>query len=515
MSRRWRNPLWWVVAATAARHAAGVWQLRRTLAYLDTRLVEPVVAPARPSRDPVNLHMIIPVLWEQQHVDSALHWFADLLAQLPGSTLTVVSSSREDRERSVLLEQLTADPARPVTASRFPHLDDTILKQLQQAQQAGVLTRPAATAVLQQMPSTGEVVAAVLGGGGLDTTRIRHVHYDGLGRKAAQVNAAVAQLTGAGDRDFVAVYDVDSRPDLVLLQRTITFITHRAAVDGQLPCVVQQSARFVTAGTADRGWQRAVCRGGARLQTLWTLSREIPSFRRYAQVTRQDRPVLGVLRRGLAQTVGHGLLIRRDILRRTGGLPEFTTLDDLPFGFRLTVDDIPVDVVPALATAAAPEHPRDLIGQQRRWFANYLDYPACAAAARTVQAGTPAGRAGALTVATYRGAAWALASAATVACTAAVVMPRTPTSVRAVAAAALWLGCVTPTRMLTAYDRRTGGARQAPAGLLAQAAACGEVYAAYVLRSVGPLAALATAVRRRPAVLAPKTHRRAAPEDPR
>jgi len=513
MSRLWRSPLWWAVAATAARHAAGAWQLRRTLAYLDSR-------PADPPADPdgalgsVTLHMVVPVLWEQQHVGPALRWFGDLLAQLPGSTLTVVSSSREDRERTVLLDQLTADPARPVTAARFPHLDDTILKQLQAAQQAGVLTRPAAAAVLERMPGTGEVVAALLAGGAFDSTRIRHVRYDGPGRKAAQVNAAVARLTGAGDRDFIAVYDVDSRPDPALLQRTAGFIAHRAAVDGELPCVVQQSARFVTAGTAGRGWQRAVCRGGARLQTLWTLRREIPSFRRYAHVTRQDRPMLGVLRRGLAQTVGHGLLIRRDILLRTGGLPEFTTLDDLPFGFRLTVDNIPVDVVPALATAAAPEHPRDLVGQQRRWFANYLDYPACAAAARAERAGTPAGRAGALSVAAYRGAAWAFVSAATVACTVAVVTPRTPARVRAVAAAALWLGCVTPTRMLAAHDRRTGGG-QVPAGLLRQAAACGEVYAAYLLRSAGPLAALSTAVHRRPVALSPKTHHRADLEEPR
>jgi hypothetical protein len=65
--------------------------------------------------------------------------------------------------------------------------------------------------------------------------------------------------------------------------------------------VIRQSARFTTTGAATRGWERALCRGSARVQTLWTLRRELPSLRRYHRATRcpTGRPALDAARRGV------------------------------------------------------------------------------------------------------------------------------------------------------------------------------------------------------------------------
>jgi hypothetical protein len=334
---------------------------------------------------------------------------------------------------------------------------------------------------------------------------IRRVHYPGDGRKAAQVNHAVAQLAGAASGDYVAVYDVDSRPTAELLQQTRSYLAARRQYADAAAAVVQQSARFTTANAAGTGWERAVCRGAARQQTLWTLRREIPSFRRYAAAVRRPtgHRALDAVRRGLAQTVGHGLLIRLDVFRQVGGLAEFTTLDDLPFGYRLTMAGIPVDVMPALTTASAPDRIAELLALKRRWYTNYLDYPRCAAKARRAGAGSLAEHAVALLTGGYRGATWALATPATAACLAAVASRRVRWPVRALAAAGLWLGCVTPVRMLA--DAEPG---RRP-GVAAQARDSGEVLAAYLLHSLGPLAALAgAATGRRWGRFAPKTNRR-------
>ncbi|HZM74574.1 MAG TPA: glycosyltransferase family 2 protein [Candidatus Limnocylindrales bacterium] len=190
-------------------------------------------------------------------------------------------------------------------------------------------------------------------------------------------------------------------------------------------------------------------------------------------------------RRGLAQTVGHGLLVRLDTFQSVGGLPEDTLLDDLPFGYRLTAAGVPVDCVPALATAEAPHDLGDLITQGSRWFHSYLDYPKVAHAAALAGDGTSPEHAIGLGVAAYRGLCWLFASPVIAAATVALVAPRTRPAVRLLAAAGLWTATVTPVRQLaTANQRQTG----AP-GIAAETA---SLYAAHLLNSVGPIACLAT-----------------------
>jgi len=509
----WCDPWLWTAAAAAGRHAVGVWRLRQTMAYLSRRpsAIEPVdtAVAVGVAAMPV-VHMVIPVLWEQAHVGAALRWFAELARDVPGATVTIVTTDRENREREHLIDAVTRCPMRRVTARRFPHLGAAELRDLTEAPRAGsgdTLAGEVVRSVLSRRRLTCEVVADLLHDAELADAPIRHVHYPGMGRKAAQVNYAVG-LLDARDGDYVAVYDVDSRPDLTVLRRTLAEIAARQSADGHLPPVVQQSARFDTAGAAVQAWQRHLCRGAARLQTLWTLRREIPSFRRYATAT--SRPTglraLDAARRGLAQTVGHGLLIRIDVFRQVGGLPEYTVLDDLPFGYQLTAAGVPVHPAPMTLVAPAPEHVADLVATHRRWFRNYLDYPACAHVGSRAGRGSPVEHAVALGVAGYRAATWLLASPVTAACTVAVVRRTGAPAARAVAAVALWLGCVTPVRMLaaTSPDRPSLGE---------QAREAAEVYAAYLLKSIGPIAALADTVMvaASPAsrlTLSPKTHHR-------
>ncbi|MCT9080448.1 hypothetical protein [Streptomyces fulvoviolaceus] len=495
-----------VAVATAARHGAGAWAMHRTLAAVDRPRAS---AAGTETGGAVGVvHFIVPVLREQQHIRGAVDWFAPLLRHIPGSTLTFVTTSREHAERAVLAERIAARSARLPAAAvvgAFPELTDTELKAVRTylEQQTAPVSAKDVVAALETVSTTDQVVDALLTDDDVRALPIRHVHYTGTGRKAAQVNHAAATLPPMREPAYLAVYDIDSRPGQELIERTWASIAAYAAQHGGLPGVVQQSARFTCGSTSPCGWERALCRGAARLQTMWTLRREIPAFRRYARASVGEHGPLQSLVRGggLVQTVGHGLWVRQDVFEDLGGLPTYTVLDDLPFGYHVTVERTPVLVVSQTAAAPGPEDARSLLDQGRRWYANYLDYAACWAEAGTNGRGTQAWRAAALAVGWYRGATWLARTPATATCLWLLLRPSTRLPTRATAATALWLGMVTPVGQLAAADGQQLGPGE-------QARASAELLAAYLVSSVGPAVAVAQRLTRHRTAMAPKTHRR-------
>lgn len=213
-----RSAFWWIATAIAVRNLNGLRQLHQTLAWVD----QPA---AGPSGEPLVLHVVVPVLREQQQIASALAWFVPLLRDLPGSTLTIVSTAREDYERRHTTTRLAGVTAADLTAERFPQLTDEELTALSEAAADGPLTASLAVEVLARFPSTADVIADEIARLPRSALRVRHVHYEGEGRKAAQVNAAVEGVA-AGTREYVAIYDVDSRPSRELLYRTFDFLAH-------------------------------------------------------------------------------------------------------------------------------------------------------------------------------------------------------------------------------------------------------------------------------------------------
>lgn len=491
-----RSAFWWIATAIAVRNLNGLRQLHQTLAWVD----QPA---AGPSGEPLVLHVVVPVLREQQQIASALAWFVPLLRDLPGSTLTIVSTAREDYERRHTTTRLAGVTAADLTAERFSQLTDEELTALSEAAADGPLTASLAVEVLARFPSTADVIADEIARLPRSALRVRHVHYEGEGRKAAQVNAAVEGVA-AGTREYVAIYDVDSRPSRELLYRTFDFLAHHRDREGELPHVIQQSARFATLGAASTWWERSLCRGAARAQTLWTLRREIPNLRRYASATRRPHAGLGVL--ALAQTVSHGLLVRADVFKEVGGLPTFTLLDDVAFGYRLTVGRIPVDSVPFTTTVPAAEFVNELVAQGERWFQSYLDYRQCASRWHAQGHGSRRDHAAALMIGAYRGMAWLLVSPAIATSLTLALAPGTRLPTRAVAAAALWAATVAPVHATAIAQGERLTAQET-------AVRSAETLAGLLLRSLGPL----TAVARRALIgahgtaLAPKSNRRAAP----
>src|SRR5258708_14225651 len=114
----------WCTAITmTARHAVGDWQLARTLAWLRPAGDEPTTGQQLPP-----VHVIVPVLREQQHVSAALKWWRQILPQFPGMSLTIVSTAREERERDLLAAAVCS--ASRLTRAGFPQLSNRELADL-------------------------------------------------------------------------------------------------------------------------------------------------------------------------------------------------------------------------------------------------------------------------------------------------------------------------------------------------------------------------------------------------
>lgn len=508
LKRLLRHTALTVCVAAAARHASGAWAMRRTLTTFDRPETD---APSAGCVTQGVVHLVIPVLREQEHIRAAASWFAPLLRQMPGSTLTFVTTAREHTERALLADRVAARSGKIALGTEFPQLSAAELSAVSAYFERLVGTahpEDVATA-LATAPATDQVVKAVLTEPDFRALPIRHVHYKGEGRKAEQVNCAAAALPRTSVPSYIGVYDIDSRPSGKLLRQTWASIHAETTRRGAAPAVVQQSARFTTHGLSERGWERALCRGAARMQTIWTLRREIATFQRYSRAAhRRLGPLPSLLTGGgLAQTVGHGLWVRQDVFGELGGLPTYTVLDDLPFGYRLTVERVPLHVVRWTTTALGPEDIDTLVAQNRRWFNNYLDYASCWADAEHASRGTRGHNAAALLTGWYRGAMWLLRTPATAGALVSLFHPRSGTPLRAFAGAALWLGLVTPVNQISdaTGEQLTPGQR---------AAASLELLLAYLVSSLGPAAAVAERLARRPSdrALAPKTHRRHIPD---
>ncbi len=477
---------WTAVLCVAGRHAAGNWQLARTLAWL-----------ARRGRDPADgeaphVHVVMPVLREQRHVNDALDWWREILPLFPGMTLTIVSTAREERERDAASVTATQGqrpqkelPARgrptyPMIASRAWH--------------RGLVTPGscATSADSSMAPLTREVVEQALRSA--DQPRIRHITYPGQARKAGQVNYAGRTLPATG---YLAVYDVDSRPGVEVIRRTRAELTGPAA-----PPVAQHHALH-RAAAGQTGVAAALVRGSAELQTIWTLRREIPYARRYQKWAGQ-RGLPAWLRGGLPQPVGHGLYVRQDALAAIGGLPEATVLDDVPAGIPLALAGLRTMSIPHLTEVPAPETVSEVVAQHRRWFCSYLDYPAILQAAARAGLGQPAQRRVLGFIAAYRGTAWLAATPLTAATVAAAISPGSSPGLRSAAWAALALAAVLPAGLTAALN----GDRIL---CFRTATISADLLAAYMLRSAGPWLAVADAARGRhptsPASPSPKAAR--------
>ncbi|MEU8265130.1 glycosyltransferase [Micromonospora sp. NPDC048999] len=241
-----------------------------------------------------GLTVIIPALREQAVIPRSLARFADLAAQWPQLHVLVVTAAREAAEIPHG-QQTTEDLCRDLTRVHNERLAREVFHV---------------------------------------------VSYPGQGRRASQLNYAVAALdqllppTG----DYIAVFDADAVPDARLRSQF-------AQAAAERPAMIQQP--MLPAFPEGRGRRSAVMAG----QDLASFRRTLGIEYRRVMVARRCAPgrrprLLTTLARPMVYGVGSGLIVRRDKIEDIGFFQE--PHDDLAVGHRLSMAGEPIAVLPSV-----------------------------------------------------------------------------------------------------------------------------------------------------------------------
>ncbi|MDX2819954.1 glycosyltransferase [Streptomyces ipomoeae] len=241
-----------------------------------------------------GLTVIIPALREQAVIPRSLAHFADLAAQWPQLRVLVVTAAREAAE-TPSDRQTTEALCRDLARGHNERLAREVFHV---------------------------------------------VSYPGQGRRASQLNYAVAaleELLPPSD-DYIAVFDADAVPDARLRSQFAQAAAGR-------PAMIQQP--MLPAFPAGRGRRSAVMAG----QDLASFRRTLGIEYRRIKVARRCAPgrrprLLTALARPMVYGVGSGLIVRRDKIEDIGFFQE--PHDDLAVGHRLSMAGEPIAVLPSV-----------------------------------------------------------------------------------------------------------------------------------------------------------------------
>lgn len=442
---------WAATAAVAVRGAGGVRNVAASLGWFHRYLLqEPDPAGGDGS---LQVVVILPMLREQRVIADTLTYFADLASRsLVAMCLAVVTTARERTEL------------------------------------APVGKRSWATA-------TNDLAADLVGALRRSGVQAEHYDYpDPDGAMAHQVNYAaereIRRLAAAGvppQRVWLAVYNADSRPHPATFA-ALTCLVARRGAQGDAPRLVQQSAVF-TANLTELASRPlgGVLVGAALLQSRWTLAREVPRLRRQANQARRSTRTSRLWPR-LAHCVGHGLFVRADEFTTRGGLPTSTMNEDLAFGYLACAAGTPIDALPVLECAEAPDTVGGLIRQARQWFWSYPEYPRFARQAHEAGWGSRWSRRLLTAHGLLRGGLWLAQSPAVAATLALPALDRRPRAVASTGAAlAAYVGV--PLVLINHHPLTCPGLGRDATAVAGGLAAC-------LIASVGPWWCLANAADR-------------------
>lgn len=277
-----------------------------------------------------DIYIIIPLLREQKVLPDLFERFTSLLEKYNNLNLVLVTTERE------IIEEKSKDKE-----------------------------------------TTIEIVRKLIGKSLFDAERLMHIHYPKMNRVIAeQLNYALDIIANrqeqALNRSYLLIYNADSIIDEYSIQLILNYANSGTPVAQQsslflwnVPNLIEKRSFFLAAH-------------GLR-QSRWTLHYEIPRY----LLSKKHLPWLPrwIERIGLVHCVGHGLLIRCDVITAAGGFPiPRVGLEDLGLGFILKALNYHVEPIPNLENAETPDRLKLLWRQKATWFwgpLGYLFYREC------------------------------------------------------------------------------------------------------------------------------------------
>lgn len=208
-----------------------------------------------------------------------------------------------------------------------------------------------------------------------------HIHCPDIrANKAGQLNYALSVVDRESnpllvDQTYIGVYDADSRPDI----RTLDYVGADALRHSKewqiMPPAYQQVSLFIkNFRLLPCTLQGLLLRMEALYQTRWALGYEIPNYRSQYQLLTSDScsRVERVVKSRLSYCVGHGSFLRLDVLKRIGGFPTHTPVEDISLGNILSFMEIPIKPVPFFDVCEVPESLCSMFHQGSVWFATSM-----------------------------------------------------------------------------------------------------------------------------------------------
>ena len=223
----------------------------------------------------------------------------------------------------------------------------------------------------QSLVTTADLLRQLMAREQVPVHRIVHLHYPLFNRTVSeQLNYAtdyIYQHAGVPIQQcYIAVYNADS-----LIGEDA--ISSMLALARQGMPVVQQSSLFLSNIPTLLAHNKLYLAAHGLYQSCWTLRHEIPRYliaaRRFPWIPRFVSQTV------VCHCVSHGLLIRLDVLTKTGCFPSVALGgEDLALGFVLRVIGYEIYPLRVLENAQTPGTFRILIHQLAGWFIATIGY---------------------------------------------------------------------------------------------------------------------------------------------
>ena len=187
---------------------------------------------------------------------------------------------------------------------------------------------------------------------------IRLVDYPNSGGNMVhQLNYVLNEVP---DDSYFALYNADSKPDPQTFPSFYNLLAQHPEVKA-----AQQSAIFLNNFDEIPLFLQA----SAVLQTRWTLTHELP------RLLRQSLSGNNFLKKyANAHCVGHGLIIKAELLKEIGGFPTGNITEDLFLGYLIKSKGIKIFPLPTLELADSPKTIKGLWNQKYVWFWGPMKY---------------------------------------------------------------------------------------------------------------------------------------------
>lgn len=267
----------------------------------------------------LTLDIFIPVRDEQDAIAASTHYFANwatFASTLINVCVTYVSAIDRDSGRVMSTQE--------VTAQAMKH-------------QSALLEKPV----------------------------LYHVHYPfAPASKAAQINWAIRQHSNSAVQNpkarLIGIYDVDARPPL----NTVAALLEEVPTSGQWPELLQQLTVYYSAA------------GRTPYSTLWGQIAALWQTRFSYLVEALVLSLKGRSRGGVLRwMIGNGLFIRGDVFEQMDGFSSEHPIEDIEFGFRVSLAGLPIVVLPIFLESGNPASFFEDVRQKSRWFSGLWHYP--------------------------------------------------------------------------------------------------------------------------------------------